>query len=84
MYISAIVTILVLLGMPLTVFATVVDYDDEPEEQEECEERSDYDFLCSGANGVTGVPFCDLYNLTESSNFPIIQEIGVLIEWLIR
>ena len=47
------------------VSASVVDYDDEPEEQELCEERSDYDFLCSGGGGVTGLPFCDVYNATE-------------------
>lgn len=58
--------------MPLMAFATIVDYDDEPEEQEECEERSDYDHLCNGSTGVTGVPFCDLYgNATErKEQFP--------------
>ena len=56
---------------PLTAFATIVDYDDKPEIQEVCEERSDYDFLCSGANGATGIPFCDLYNSTErAEQFP--------------
>jgi hypothetical protein len=60
-----------MLSMPLTAFATVVDYDDEPEIQEECEERSDYDNLCSGINGATGLPFCDQYNSTERARiFP--------------
>lgn len=63
--------IIVLLGTPLTALATVVDYDDEPQEQEECEERSDYDFLCSGSGGATGIPFCDEYNSTQrAQQFP--------------
>ena len=64
-YISLAVA-LMLLGVPSSLaLATIVDYDDEPEEQEQCEERSDYDFLCAGSNGATGIPFCDLYNSTE-------------------
>ena len=71
MHISAIVITIIMLSMPLTAFATVVDYDDEPEIQEECEERSDYDNLCSGINGATGLPFCDQYNSTERARiFP--------------
>ena len=71
---------------PLTAFATIVDYDDKPEIQEECEERSDYDFLCSGANGATGIPFWDLYNSTERelSNFPMLQEDAVCTEKTIQ
>ena len=43
MYISTIVVITMLLaGTPLTAFASIVDYEDEPEEQEICEEKSDY------------------------------------------
>ena len=57
--------------MPLTAFATIVDYEDESQEQEECEERTDYDFLCNGGQGATGIPFCDLYNSTErAEQFP--------------
>ena len=56
----------VLMLLVPNVSASIVDYNDEPEEQEQCEERTDYDFLCSGSQGVTGVPFCDLYgNSTE-------------------
>jgi hypothetical protein len=70
-YISAIVITIIMLSMPLTAFASIVDYDDEPEIQEECEERSDYDFLCSGANGAAGIPFCDRYNATQrAEQFP--------------
>lgn len=37
MYISTIVVITMLLaGTPLTAFASIVDYEDEPEEQEIC------------------------------------------------
>ena len=61
MYISAIVITIIMLSMPITAFASIVDYDDEPEIQQECEERkSDYDNLCSVVtNGATGIPFCD-------------------------
>jgi hypothetical protein len=64
--------LLFLLLVPTNVFATVVDYDDKPQEQEECEEQSDYDFLCNGSSGVTGIPYCDLYgNATErKEQFP--------------
>ena len=57
--------------MPITAFASIVDYDDEPEIQQECEERSDYDNLCSGTNGATGIPFCDQSNSTQrAQQFP--------------
>ena len=60
-----------LLSTPLTALATVVDYDDKPEIQEECEERSDYDFLCSGIGGLGGFPFFDEYNSTQrAQQFP--------------
>ena len=53
------------------VSASIVDYNDEPEEQELCEERSDYDFLCSGSSGATGLLFCDKYNSTQrAQQFP--------------
>ena len=70
-YISLAVALMI-LGVPSSLaFATTVDYDDEPEIQEECEERSDYDFLCSGSGGVGGFPFCDKYNATErAEQFP--------------
>ena len=55
----------VLMLLVPNVSASIVDYDDEPEEQKQCEERSDYDFLCSGSGGATGIPFCDLYNATQ-------------------
>ena len=42
MYISVVVA-LIRLGVPSLAFASTVDYDDEPKEQEECEEESDYD-----------------------------------------
>jgi hypothetical protein len=88
MYISYIFIIAVLLipTSAANLFATVLDYEDKPQEQEECEETSDYDYLCNGSTGVTGVPFCDLYgNATErKEHFPNIKEIGVLIEWLVR
>jgi hypothetical protein len=62
---------MLLASTPLTAFATVVDYEDEPEEQEQCEEGSDYPSLCSGSQGVTGVPFCDLFNSTQrAQSFP--------------
>ncbi len=61
----------VLMLLVPNVSASIVDYDDEPEEQEECEERSDYDFLCGGNNGATGIPFCDKYNSTQrAEQFP--------------
>ena len=70
-YISLAVALMI-LGVPSSLaFATTVDYDDEPEIQDECEERSDYDFLCSGSGGVGGFPFCDKYNATErAEQFP--------------
>ena len=55
----------VLMLLVPNVSASIVDYEDEPEEQEQCEERTDYDFLCAGERGATGIPFCDLYNRTE-------------------
>ena len=55
----------VLMLLVPKVSASIVDYEDEPEEQKQCEERSDYDFLCSGSGGATGIPFCDLYNATQ-------------------
>jgi hypothetical protein len=65
--------------IPLTVvpnaFATVVDYDDETQQEEECKEQNDYPFLCSGNNGVNGLPFCDKYNVTErAEQFPNITK----------
>ena len=54
-----------LLSTPLTALATIVDYDDETEQEEQCKEESDYDHLCNGSSGVTGVPFCDKYNGTR-------------------
>ena len=76
-YISLAVA-LIILGVPSSLaFATTVDYDDEPEVQEQCEEESDYDFLCSGTNGVQGKPFCDLHNATESIKvYPNMTERG--------
>ena len=61
----------VLMLLIPNVSASIVDYNDEPEEQEECEERTDYDFLCAGSSGATGLPFCDKYNSTQrAQQFP--------------
>lgn len=49
--------------------ASLVDYKDETEEEEECKEESDYPSLCSGSNGVNGKPFCDKYNATERTEY---------------
>ena len=66
---------LLVLPTQLMAFATVVDYNDETERQEECEEQNDYAFLCGGRNGVNGLPFCDKYNATErAEQFPNITE----------
>jgi hypothetical protein len=74
----SLLVVLMLLGVPSSLaIASVVDYEDEPERQEECEEESDYDFLCSGSGGVEGKPFCDLYNATESIKvYPNMTEQG--------
>lgn len=75
-YISVVVA-LIMLGVPSLAFASTVDYDDEPKEQEECEEVSDYDNLCSGHSGVNGKPFCDMFNATQRVNlFPNATEEG--------
>jgi hypothetical protein len=61
--------ILTLVGMPSSsslAFASIVDYDDESEKEEECKEESVYDYLYNGGGGVNGLPFCDEYNATES------------------
>ena len=71
MYISIIAIaalILTLVGMPSSsslAFASIVDYEDESEREEECKEESVYDYLCNGASGVNGLPFCDEYIATE-------------------
>jgi hypothetical protein len=60
--------ILTLVGMPSfssLAFASIVDYEDESEKEEECKEESVYDYLCNGGDGVNGLPFCDEYNATE-------------------
>ena len=62
-------------------FASTIDYDDEPKEQEECEEESDYDNLCSGHSGVNGKPFCDMFNATKGlTYFLMLQKKAVMIE----
>lgn len=69
-YISVVVASM-MLGVPSLAFTSTVDYDDEPKEQEECEEESDYNNLCSGHSGVNGKPFCDTFNATQRVNlFP--------------
>jgi hypothetical protein len=71
-YISVVIA-LMMLSVPSLAFASTVDYNDKPEEQEECEEESDYPSLCSGSNGVSGKPFCDLwdYNVTmRAESYP--------------
>jgi hypothetical protein len=65
MYISLAVA-LIILGVPSSLaFASIVDYNDETEQEEQCKEESDYDHLCNGSTGVTGIPFCDKYNGTR-------------------
>jgi hypothetical protein len=60
---------LTMLGAPSLAFASTIDYEDESEEEEECKEESDYPSLCSGSFGVSGKPFCDMYNATERAEF---------------
>lgn len=75
---ASLAVVLTILGVPSSLaVASIVDYEDEPEGQEECEEESDYDFLCSCSGGVEGKPFCDLHNATESIKvYPNMAEQG--------
>jgi hypothetical protein len=67
--------IIPLTVIPANTFATVVDYDDETQQEEECKEQNDYAFLCSGNSGVNGLPFCDKYNATQrAEQFPNITQ----------
>ena len=64
-----------LLLAPTNVFATVISFTDRTEQEEECREQNDYAFLCSGNNGVNGLPFCDKYNATQrAEQFPNITK----------
>ena len=67
-YISLAVA-LIMLGTPSLVSASVIEYGEESEEEIECREENEDDFLCNGLNGVSGLPFCDEYNSTVRAAF---------------
>ena len=72
-----------LASTPLTAFATVVDYEDEPEEQEQCEERSDYPsfYVVVLKEWLVYHSVICIIQQRELSNSLMLQEIGVLIEY---
>jgi hypothetical protein len=53
-----------MIGIPSLGFSSVIEYGEESEEEKECKEENEDDFLCNGLNGVSRLPSCNKYNST--------------------